>query len=162
MNNREIAQVLEEIAEFLEIKGNNPFKIRAYHNGARLVEGLAEDIRPLAESGRLATGEIKGIGIGLAEKISELVKTGKCKYYEELKKSLPRGILNILQIPGLGPKRAKVLYEKLGVKDVAELEYACQENRLISLDGFGEKSQARVLEAIKHYNKSKGYFLIAQ
>ncbi|HLD56117.1 MAG TPA: DNA polymerase/3'-5' exonuclease PolX, partial [Candidatus Omnitrophota bacterium] len=162
MENREIAQVLEEIAEFLEIKGDNPFKIRAYHNGARLVEGLAEDIRPLAESGRLATGEIKGIGIGLAEKISELVKTGKCKYHEELKRSLPRGVLNILQIPGLGPKRAKVLYEKLGVKDVAELEYACQENRLISLDGFGEKSQARVLEAIKHYNKSKGYFLIAQ
>ncbi|OGW85261.1 MAG: histidinol-phosphatase [Omnitrophica bacterium RIFCSPHIGHO2_02_FULL_46_11] len=160
MDNKEIAQILEEIAELLEIKGENPFKIRAYHNGARVIEGLASDIAEFARSGKLR--EIKGIGEGLAEKITELVKTGKCKYHHELTKSLPAGILDLLQIPGLGPKRAKALFEKLKIKSVAELERACHENRLVDLDGFGEKSQAKVLEAIKHHKKTEGYFLISQ
>ncbi len=160
MDNKEIAQILEEIAELLEIKGENPFKIRAYHNGARIVEGMSQDITDYAEKDALQ--QIKGIGIGLAEKIKELVKTGKCKYHHELKKSLPAGILDLLGIPGLGPKRAKVLYEKLKIKSVVELERACQENRLLKLDGFGEKSQSKILEAIKHHKKTEGYFLISQ
>ena len=160
MDNKEIAQVLEEIAELLELKGENPFKIRAYHNGARIVEGMSQNVHELVEKGTLC--ETKGIGEGLAEKITELVKTGTCKYHKELKKLLPAGILGLLLIPGLGPKRAKVLYEKLKIKSIAELEYACQENRLVALEGFGEKSQAKILEAIKHHNKTKGYFLISQ
>lgn len=160
MDNKEIAQVLEEIAELLELKGENPFKIRAYHNGARIVEGMSQNVHELVEKGTLC--ETKGIGEGLAEKITELVKTGTCKYHKELKKLLPAGILDLLLIPGLGPKRAKVLYEKLKIKSIAELEYACQENRLVALEGFGEKSQAKILEAIKHHNKTKGYFLISQ
>ena len=160
MDNKEIAQILEEIAELLELKDENPFKIRAYHNGARIVEGMSEDIAQLVQEGKLQG--IKGIGVGLAEKITELVKTGKCKYHHELKKSLPSGVLDMLQIPGLGPKRAKVLYEKLKIKSVAELEHACQENRLLKLEGFGEKSQSKILEAIKHHKKTEGYFLISQ
>ena len=160
MDNKEIAQVLEEIAESLEIKGENPFKIRAYHNGARIVEGMSQDIADYVEKDALR--QIKGIGIGLAEKITELVKTGKCKYHHELKKSLPAGILDLLGIPGLGPKRAKVLYEKLKIKSVAELESACHQNRLLTLEGFGEKSQSKILEAIKHHKKTEGYFLISQ
>ncbi|MBI4372582.1 MAG: histidinol-phosphatase, partial [Candidatus Omnitrophica bacterium] len=160
MDNKEIARILEAIAELLEIKGENPFKIRAYHNGARIVEGMSQDIADYVEKDALR--QIKGIGEGLAEKITELVQTGKCKYYNELKKSLPAGILDLLGIPGLGPKRAKVLYEKLKVKSVSELEKACEGSRLAKLDGFGEKSQSKILEAIKHYNKSKGYFLISQ
>ncbi len=160
MDNKEIAQVLEEIAESLEIKGENPFKIRAYHNGARIVEGMSQDIADYVEKDALR--QIKGIGIGLAEKITELVKTGKCKYHHKLKKSLPAGILDLLGIPGLGPKRAKVLYEKLKIKSVAELESACHQNRLLTLEGFGEKSQSKILEAIKHHKKTEGYFLISQ
>ena len=160
MDNKAIAQVLEEVGELLEIKGDNPFKIRAYHNAARILEGMSHDVSELVEKGTLR--EIKGIGEALSEKITELVKTGKCKHHLELKKSLPRGILDLLQIPGLGPKRAKVLYEKLKIKNVPELERACEKNRLVELEGFGEKSQAKILEAIKHHNKTKGYFLISQ
>ena len=159
MDNKEIAEVLEEIAELLEIKGENPFKIRAYHNGARIVGGMSQDLHDLVEQGSLR--EIKGIGEGLAEKITELVKTGKCKYHQELKKSLPSGILELLELSGLGPKRAKVLYEKLGIKNIAQLERACRNDRLLELDGFGEKSQAKILEAIKHHSKTEGYFLIS-
>ena len=136
MDNKEIAQILEEIAELLEIKGENPFKIRAYHNGARIVESMSQDLADYVEKETLR--QIKGIGAGLAEIITDLVKTGKCKYYYELKKSLPAGILGLLSIPGLGPKRAKVLYEKLKVKSISELQRACEENRLMKLDGFGE------------------------
>ena len=98
----------------------------------------------------------------LGEIITDLVKTGKSKYHHELKKSLPTGILDLLSIPGLGPKRAKVLYEKLKVKSISELQRACEENRLMKLDGFGEKSQSKILEGIKHHKKTEGYFLISQ
>lgn len=160
MSNKEIAQILQEIAEMMELKGDNPFKIRAYYNGARIVDGLSQDIGQIVKEGTLR--EIKGIGEGLASAITELVKKGKCAVHQELKKSLPKGILNILSIPGLGPKRAKLLYDQLGVKSIAELEEACHKNRLSKLDRFGEKSQANILEAIKNFNKSAGSFLFSQ
>jgi len=160
MNNKEVAQILQEIAEMMELKGDNPFKIRAYDNGARIIEGLSQDIAQIVKDETLR--KIKGIGEGLAHAITELVKTGKCSAHQELKKSLPKGILDILHIPGLGPKRAKILYEKLGIKNVAELEKACRNNRLSTLDRFGEKSQSNILEAIKNYNKSQGSFLFSE
>ncbi len=160
MDNKEIAQILQEIAELMELKGDNPFKIRAYYNGARIVEGLSQDVAQIVKEGTLR--DIKGIGEGLAFTITELVKTGKCKAHQKLKKSMPEGILNILTIPGLGAKRAKLLYDKLGVKSIAELEEACQNNRLSELDKFGEKSQANILEAIKHLSKSAGSFLFSE
>lgn len=160
MNNKEIAQILEEIAEMMELKGDNPFKIRAYYNGARIVEGLSQDIAQIAKEGTLR--DIKGIGEGLASTIMELVKTNRCAAHRELKKSLPKGILEILNVPGLGPKRAKLLYDKLGIKSIAELKEACQKGRLSTLERFGEKSQANILEAIKNYAKSEGSFLFSQ
>ena len=160
MDNKEIARVLEEIAELMEIKGENPFKVRAYHNGARVIEGLPENAAELVEKGTLR--QIKGIGEGLSATIAELVEKGDSAQHKELKKSLPAGLLDILGIPGLGPKRAKALYDQLSIKSVSELEKACQNNKLVSLDGFGEKSQAKILEAIKHHNKTAGYFLISQ
>jgi len=110
MTNKEIALILQEIAEMMEIKGDNPFKIRAYYNGARIVEGLSQDVSEIAKEGTLR--EIKGIGEGLAATITELVKTNKSTAHKELKKSLPKGILEILNIPGLGPKRAKLVRTK--------------------------------------------------
>ncbi|OGX05299.1 MAG: histidinol-phosphatase [Omnitrophica bacterium RIFCSPLOWO2_12_FULL_50_11] len=160
MDKKQIAAVLEEIAQLLEIKGENPFRVRAFYNGARVVEGLVEDPAELVKTGSLR--KVKGIGEGLAEMITDLVQKGKSEYHQDLKRSVPEGILELLEIQGLGPRRTKMLYEELGIKNVAELEYACQENRLVKLDGFGEKSQAKILEAIKHRNKTKGYFLISQ
>ena len=160
MDNKTVAEILEEMAEILEIKGANPFRIRAYYNAARVVEGLTQDISEFAKAGTLR--EIKGIGEGLAALITELVKTGKAKEHQKLKKSLPPGLLELLNIPGVGPKRAKVLYDKLKIKSIEQLKTACQENRLLKLEGFGEKSQAKILEAIEHHAKTKGYFLISQ
>jgi DNA polymerase (family 10) len=160
MDNKDIAEILQEIGEFLEIKGENTFKVRAFYNGVRIVDALSETVFSLVHAGKLR--DIKGIGAGLSEIIESLVKTGKSEYYDALRKSFPAGFLEILNIPGVGPKRAKALFEKLDIKSIAELESACQKNKLMSLEGFGEKSQAKILEGIKHHNKTKGHFLISQ
>ncbi len=154
-----VVQILEEIGVLLELKGENPFKIRAYHNAARVLEGQPEDLKTLLETGKLE--ELKGIGAGISEKIHELVEKGKLKYYEDLRKSFPAGVLELLQIQGLGPKRVKVLYDKLGIKSIAQLEKACQENRLLKLEGFGEKTEENILHNIQHLKKSAGHFLIS-
>lgn len=158
MTKEEVAQVLEEIGELLDIKGENPFKVRAYHNAARALAGADRDIGDLVATGDLRT--IKGIGEGIAEKIAELVKTGHLKYYEELKSTLPSGITNLLAIPGLGPKKVKKICDALGISTVGELEYACNENRLVDLEGFGVRSQEKILEGIAYIKKSQGQFHI--
>lgn len=159
MDKKEVSKILEDIGVLLEIQGENPFKTRAYFNGARVVELLEEDIQTLVEDDRLHG--IKGIGKALQEKITELVKTGKLDYYEDLKAQIPEGIFEILKIPGLGPKKVKVLYEELEISTIGELEYACLENRLIDLKGFGEKTQNKILEGIDHIKKYRGQHLIS-
>lgn len=160
MDNKTVAEILEEIAEILEIKGENLFRVRAYHNAARIVEGLSQDVSEFVKAGTLR--DIKGIGEGLAAHITELVKTGKSGEHQKLKKSLPSGLLGLLDIPGIGPKRVRALYDKLEIKNVEALRRACEENRLLKLEGFGERSQAKILEAIEHHAKTKGYFFISQ
>ncbi|MBI4436354.1 MAG: DNA polymerase/3'-5' exonuclease PolX [Candidatus Omnitrophica bacterium] len=157
MDKKEVAEVLEEIGTLLELKNENPFKIRAYTNASRIIDGLSEDLQTLVKEKKLQ--EIKGIGAGLSEKITELVTTGKSKYYEELKKGLPSGLLDMLNISGVGPKKAKKLYEELGIKSLGELEYACKENRLLDLEGFGERSQRKILEGIQFLKKHEEYHL---
>lgn len=157
MDKKEVAEILENIGTLLELKEENPFKIRAYHNAARALDALSEDLETLVKEKRLQ--EIKGIGSGLSEKITELVSTGKLKYYEQLKKSFPAGLLDMLNIPSLGPKKAKKLYDELGIKSIGELEYACKENRLLDLEGFGEKSQQKILEGIRFIKKHHEYHL---
>jgi DNA polymerase (family 10) len=154
MNKKEVAKVLEEIGTILELKGDNPFKIRAYYNGARILETLDIDLTTLTDSGKIS--EIKGIGKALADKITTLATTGNLPYYQELKVSIPEGLLNMMQIPGLGAKKVKIIYDKLGLSEVGELEYACKENRLRDLQGFGQKSQDKILQSIelqKRYSK---------
>lgn len=160
MNNKEIAQILREISELMEIKGENQFKVRAYDHASRIVEGFSQDIGEIVKAGTLR--EIKGIGESIAAVITELVLKNKCSVHRQLQKSLPEAILNILSVPGLGPRRAKLLYDKLGIQNIAELEEACKQNRLSGLERFGEKSQQNILEAIKNYNKSKGLFLFSE
>ncbi|MGA9363611.1 MAG: DNA polymerase/3'-5' exonuclease PolX [Bacteroidota bacterium] len=155
MDKNEVARVLEEIGTLLELKGENPFKCRAYHNASRIIAALTSDIKTLVESGELKN--IKGIGEGLAEKITELVNSGKLKYYEDLKKSLPAGLVEMLRIQGLGPKRIKLLYEKLGIKTVDQLMEACKKHGLATIEGFGEKTEENILKGIellrKHIDK---------
>ncbi len=146
MDKEQIAEILSEIGILLELKGENPFKTRAYANAARALEALSEPLQKIIAEERL--GEIKGIGEALQKKITELATTGKLAYYDELKASVPAGFFELLQIPGVGPKKIKALHDKLGVKSVAELEAACKAGKVAGLDGFGEKTQAKILEGI--------------
>jgi DNA polymerase (family 10) len=146
MDKKEIAEVFEEIGALLDLKGENPFRVRAYYNAARMVEGLQEDLDTLVRENRLT--EIKGIGKDLAGKITEMVTTNRLKFHDELKASLPPGLLDMLKIPGFGPKRAKLVYEKLKIDSIEKLEAACKAGQIAALDGFGEKSQQKILEGI--------------
>jgi DNA polymerase (family 10) len=148
MDKDQVAEILVEIGILLELKGENPFKTRAYANAARTLEGLQEPLTKLIEEKRL--GDIKGIGDALQQKITELATTGKLKYYEDLKASVPPGLLAMLHIPGVGPKKVKAMHDKLGVKSIEELEQACKDGKVAVLDGFGEKTQAKILEGIAH------------
>jgi len=147
MDKDQVAEILVEIGTLLELKGENPFKTRAYANAARILEGLSEPLDQLIAEDRL--GEIKGIGEGLQKKITELATTGKLAYYDELRTSVPAGMRTMLTIPGLGPKKVKALYEKLGVETMEQLEAACKAGKVATLDGFGEKTQSKILEGIQ-------------
>ena len=147
MQKGEIADILKEIGIFLELKGENPFKTRAYQNGARTLENLSEPLEVLIEEERL--GKIKGIGSALADKITELATTGKLGYYDKLKASIPEGLIAMLNIPGLGPKKVKAVNEKLGIDTVEALEEACKGNKLADLTGFGAKTEKKILEGIE-------------
>jgi len=151
MDKDAVAEVLKEIGVFLELKGENPFKTRAYVNGARIVEGLTEPLETLIEEERL--GDIKGIGAALVDKITELMKTGELEYYNELKASIPPGLIEMLDITGMGPKKVKAVHEKLGIKTIKQLESACKKGKVAELDGFGKKSEEKILEGIEFKRK---------
>lgn len=160
MNKSEIAAVLTEIGTLLELKGENPFKTRAYQAGARVVESLGEDeLKARVAAGTLQ--EVKGLGEALAQKITELHTTGKLEFFAKLKASVPAGLVEILAIPGMGPKKVRALQEKLGVDTIAKLRAACTDNQVAALDGFGEKTQEKILEGIRNreaYNKRHLWF----
>ena len=146
MTNKEIAEIFSQIADILDIKGDNPFKIRAYRKAVRVIGGLSEEIRAIHERDGLR--DIDGIGEAIAEKIGELVETGKLEHYEQEKASIPEGLLSMLKVPDLGPKKVKVLYEKLGIDTVQKLEEAAREGKLRELAGFGEKTEQNILRGV--------------
>ena len=152
MDKDHVAEVLVRIGTLLELKGENPFKTRAYQNAARTLEALSEPLDKLVAEERLA--ELKGIGEALQQKITELVTTGRLQYYEDLKASIPAGLVAMLDIPGLGPKKIKALHDELGVVSVEQLEQACQAGKIAGLKGFGEKTQSNILEGI---NRRRSY-----
>ncbi|HEY4485344.1 MAG TPA: helix-hairpin-helix domain-containing protein, partial [Nitrospiria bacterium] len=156
MTRQEVSEILEEIGTLLELKGENPFKVRAYANAARTIAAMETDLAEAVRTGALK--EIKGIGPALFEKITDLVTTGRLKYYEDLKASVPAGLLEMIRIPGLGPKRAHAIFEQLGISTIGELEYACRENRLMKLDGFGPRMQEKVLQGMQYLRKQLGRF----
>ncbi len=147
MDKEKVAEVLVEIGTLLELQGENPFKTRAYGNAARTLEGLSEPLSKIVAEKRL--GAIKGIGEALEQKITELVETGKLKYYEDLKASIAPGLVEMLDIPGLGPKKIQAMHKKLGVDSIAKLEAACKAGKVAELEGFGEKTQTNILEGIE-------------
>lgn len=147
MGKKEIAEILEEIATLLEIKGENPFRVRAYRNGARALLNMEEDLSHVIKEEKLT--EYPGIGEHLAEKITKLYKTGKLPYYEKLKKATPPGLLKLIQLQGLGPKKAKALYQKLKIRSVEDLKKAAEEGKIAKLKGFGAKTEKNILSALE-------------
>ena len=153
----QVVDVLQRIALLLELQGENPFKVRAYHNGARALEMLEGDLGTLVREDQLKG--IPGIGEALREKISTLVTTGKLPYYEELVAQFPPKLFELFDVPGLGPKKIKALYEKLDVASLADLEKACQNDRIAALDGFGAKTQEKLLHSLETLKRGAGRHL---
>ncbi len=149
MKKTEIAAVLTEIGTLMELKGENPFKIRAYLSGARIVESLPET-ELVERIGAETLQEVKGIGEALAQKITELHTTGKLEFLETLRASVPPGLMEIMSIPGVGPKKVKALHDQLGIDSVAALQAAGAAGKIAALEGFGEKTQEKILEGIRN------------
>jgi len=157
MDKKSVSHILEEMGTLLELKGENPFKCRAYHNAARTIESVTHDLDHLVDSGELVN--VKGIGKGIAEKITELVKTGTIQYYEELKSSLPPGVPEMLRIQGLGPKKIRILYDQLHIESIPQLKRAAEEHRLQDLEGFGAKTEENILTGIESFEKHADRYL---
>ncbi len=148
MDKNTIAGVLSEIALLLELKGENPFKFRAYQSGARTLESLEEDLAEVIAEDRLTS--FKGIGKALAQKIETLYQTGNLEYYDKLVASVPPGLVEMLEIPGLGAKKIKAVHEALGIDTIEKLQVACHGGQVAVLPGFGEKSQEKIIAGIKN------------
>lgn len=160
IHNADIAAMFDEIADLLDIQGDNPFRIRAYRNAARTVLDLGRELRDMVAAGDDLT-KLQGIGKDLADKIREIVETGTFQTLDKLRKQLPPGITDLLQIPGLGPKRVKTLYKDLKIESLAQLEKAAQEGRVRALAGFGEKTEHQILGAIQAKTETGQRFLRA-
>jgi DNA polymerase (family 10) len=156
MDKATIADVLEKIATLLELKGENPFKIRAYTNAARSLETWGGNISDLADEEALE--KIPGIGKAIAAKIKELVETGSLRFFEDLRSEFPAEILELFSLPGLGAKKIKALHEQLGVSSIAQLQAACESGRVAELPGFGKTTQEKLCRAIAERTKHAGSF----
>jgi DNA polymerase (family 10) len=160
MDKAEVSEVLEEIALLLELKGENPFKALAYIKAARTLDTYDGDLGRLVAEDRL--GELPGLGDALRQKITALVTTGRLDYHENLLASVPEGLLTLLEIPALGPKKIKALHEKLGITNVVELETACREQRVRGLVGFGAKTEEKIIAGIEQSRTYSSLFLYAE
>jgi DNA polymerase (family 10) len=160
MDKKHVIEILDEIGTLLELTGENPFRSRAYHNAAQVVGGLTDDLDEFVRQKSLTS--IKGIGQGLADTITELMQTGKTKMHEELRAKVPSGVLEMLRIQGLGPRKIKTLYEKLNIKSIAELREACEKQRLRLIDGFGAKTEENILKNITHLERTSDKHLYPQ
>lgn len=146
MNKADIVDILEDIAVLLELKGDNPFKIRAYSGGARVLEMMEEDLGDVIAEERL--NAIKGIGSALVDKIKTLYATGELEYYTKLRESIAPGLIEMLEIPGLGGKKVKRLHDAIGVESIDALQAACESGKVEALKGFGKKSAEKILSGI--------------
>ncbi|MBN3039193.1 MAG: DNA polymerase/3'-5' exonuclease PolX [Candidatus Omnitrophica bacterium] len=159
MNNKEIAEIFYQIAEILEIQGENRFRIRAYQKAAQTITSLGTDLSDIAGKGALE--EIPGIGKDLANKINEILKTGKLKFYEQLRDEIPEGLTLLMSVPGVGPKTAKLLYDKLDIKNLKDLEKAAKKHTISTLPGIKEKTEENILRGIALTKKAKERMTLA-
>ncbi|VTU00576.1 histidinol phosphatase : DNA polymerase IV (Family X) OS=Singulisphaera acidiphila (strain ATCC BAA-1392 / DSM 18658 / VKM B-2454 / MOB10) GN=Sinac_2234 PE=4 SV=1: HHH_8: DNA_pol_B_thumb: PHP [Gemmataceae bacterium] len=146
MTKDEVAAALDEMGTLLALKGENAFRCNAYHNAARTVSQLEGDLKQLVAAGKLS--EVRGIGDTLQEKITTLVKTGRHKFLDELRASVPEGLVTMLRLPGMGPKKVKALHDVLGIDTIAKLKAACESGEVAAQKGFGAKTQQKILEGI--------------
>lgn len=152
MDRRQIAAILDECGTLLELKGENPFRCNAYHNAARAIEQLEGDLPGMVERGELT--RVKGIGATMADKIAELVHTGRLSFHEALRGEIPAGLVEMLRISGFGPKRAHQVYAELGIDTIDRLKQACIDGSLAELKGFGQKMAGKILEGIAFLDKA--------
>jgi DNA polymerase (family 10) len=152
MDKQQIGRILDEIGTLLELQGENPFRCQAYHNAARAIEQLDEDLTELLSAGRL--DEIPGIGAAMQEKVTALVTTGELPFYNQLREKMPSGLLEVLRLPSIGPKKVKLLYDQLGIQDLEQLRQACLHGRVAELKGFGSKTQQKILEGIDFLSRA--------
>ena len=159
MKNTEIAEIFNNIADILEIKGDNPFRIRAYRKAAQNIENIVEDLEKVANKNLLL--QISGVGKDLAEKITEYISTGKMAFYEKLKKEVPKPVLDLMEIPGIGPKTAKLLFEKFKIKGIDDLEKKARSGKIKGIFGIKEKTVENILRGIEFLRKSSSRTPIA-
>ncbi len=161
MENLEIAKVLSQMADLLEIQDANPFRVRAYRNAARFVDGYAKPMRKLVEEESDLT-DLPGIGKEMARHIHELIETGGLSVLDELAEKIPRSLIDVIELPGVGPKKAKKLWKELGVETVDELEQRAEAGDVAALDGFGEKSQEKILTGIEQFRQHRSRFKLVE
>ena len=161
MENIEIARVLRETADLLEIQAANPFRIRAYRNAVRTIEAQTVPMRKLVEEGANLT-ELPAIGKGMAENIEEIIRTGVLGVLSELSEQIPEGLIDLVKLPGLGSKKARKLWEELGIESIEDLEKAAAEGRISELVGFGMKTEERILEEIENFRTNISRFRIGE
>lgn len=154
VHNSDIAEILNHVADYLDIKGENPFRIRAYRNAARTISSLSRSVSDMVEAGESLT-VLPGIGADLADKVQVIVRTGTLPLLEELKKELSPELSALMEIPGLGPRRVKALHDKLGIRTVEELLEAAEAGKVRDLEGFGAKTEEAILEEIKRLEETK-------
>ena len=154
MQNAEIARLFEELADLLEIQGSNPFRLRAYRNAARTVEGLTEPIADLADEGPKALTELQGIGKNVAEKIVVICETGELPQLNEMREEVPAGVVMMLRIPGIGPKKVAALYKELHLETLDQLKEAAENGDVAKLKGFGQKTTETILEGLEHIEQA--------
>ena len=160
MRNLEIAFIFNQIADLLEIQAANPFRVRAYRRAAANVEGLADNIETIALSGSLRN--IAGIGEDLANKIEEYIRTGAMQFHEDLKREVPLGLAKMVEIPSVGPKTAKQIYDAFKVQSIDELEALCKTDKLLSVPGFKQKTIDNILRGIEIYRRRRGNYLLGR
>jgi DNA polymerase (family X) len=161
VDNPEIARTLEEVADILEIQNANAFRIRAYRNAVRTVETVTVPLRRWVEEGRTLT-DLPGIGKEMAGHIREMVETGTLGFRDELLAAVPRSLIELMRLPGLGPKKARRIWDELQIGSVDELEAAAREGRIAVLSGFGAKSQEKILAGIAEYRQHGSRFLLPE
>ena len=148
LSNAQIAATLDELADLLEFQGANAFRVRAYRNGARAVRNLSQAVAQLVEEDPRQLTDIEGIGQSVAEKCVTLVQTGRLPQLEALLEEIPESVLTLLRIPGLGPKKAAVLFQQLGVATLDQLRAACESQQVRALKGFGAKTEQAILDGM--------------